>query len=130
MSIQTKEARLEFLRFAIVGVVVAAVYFFLFIVLIQTRFSEFMANTIAFCIAVGLQYALQATWTFRKNTADPAQARRFLVTIGIGFCLASAISSGLGPLLNWPPAVTAFVVVVTLPISNFILFKLWVFTPD
>lgn len=130
MSTPARAARLEIVRFAVVGVVVAAVYFVLFVVLVQTPLSEFMANTVAFCIAVALQYALQSTWTFRKDMADTAQAGKFLATIGIGFCLSGAISAGLGPMLNWPPAVTALVVVVTLPVSNFILFKLWVFARD
>jgi putative flippase GtrA len=127
MNMPASAARWEFLRFAIVGTLVAAVYFALFVLLARTSLSQLVVNAVAFCTAVALQYALQSKWTFRKDLADPAQIARFLGTIGIGLVLSSAISGGLGPALNWPATVTAAVVIVTLPISNFILFKLWVF---
>ena len=127
MSTPVSAVQRELVRFAVVGVVVAAVYFALFLFLVQALLSEIAANTVAFCTAVVLQYALQSKWTFGKDMANPAQIRKFLGTVGLGFLLSGAISGVLAPAWNWPPKVTALVVIVTLPISNFVLFKLWVF---
>ncbi|MCY6380003.1 GtrA family protein [Hoeflea prorocentri] len=117
----------ELVRFAVVGVTVAALYFVLFVCLSQTRLPDFVINLVAFCTAVVVQYFLQAKWTFKRSAAKTAQAGKFIVTVGFGLLLSTLISSVIGPAMHWSSVVTAAVVVVILPISNFILFKVWVF---
>ena len=117
----------ELARFAVVGVTVAALYFALFITMSQTQLSPFVINMLAFCSAVIVQYVLQAKWTFKRSAAKSAQAGKFIVAVGFGLLLSTLISSVIGPAMQWPPALTATLVIIILPVSNFILFKIWVF---
>lgn len=128
-SIRPSYAELaELLRFAVVGVLIAAIYFGLFVSLSQTQLSPIVVNAVSFGIAVAVQYVLQSKWTFKKDAADTAQAGKFLVTISFGFLLSTAISGFVGPFLQWSAPFTAAAVVVIVTVSNFLLFKIWVFT--
>ncbi len=118
----------KLVRFSVVGATVAAVYAGLFLIL-RTRLglSEIPASLIAFGIAVAFQYVVQTVWTFRSSLAVPGQARRFFTAIAIGAVTSTAITGWIGPYFGWADAVSAAIVVVWLPIQNFILFSAWVY---
>lgn len=115
-------------RFAIVGVVVAAVYIVLYLMLLAVGLRPVMANLVAFFLAIILQYVGQTVWTFQRPLAVPDQLGRFLVTIGIGFLTSSLITSILGPALGWENWTSAAIVTVVLPMQNYLFFRNWVFS--
>ena len=116
----------QFLRFSIVGGLVALIYFSLFI-LLAPILQAFLANSIAYVLAVTFQYFAQSTWTFRRRARDAAQAVRFGLTMVAAYLFATVITTWIGPALDWPNYVVAGVVVVILPVTNFIMFKIFVF---
>lgn len=115
-------------RFALVGISIAALYVVLYLAFLQIGMPQGRANALAFVIAVVVQYAGQARFTFRKQLADPTQILRFSVMTGLGFITSALLTGYIAPALalnNWIAAVS---VTLILPVQNYILMTLWVFT--
>lgn len=117
-------------RFGVTGFVVALVYVTGYTALYHTSLTPIAANFIAYGVAVSVQYVMQTLWTFQRPLIDGAQSLRFLATIGLGLIYSSVLASMIGPALGWKPWVAAGLVAVTLPILNYISFRLWVFRPE
>ena len=120
-------AQAQFLRFAIVGTGVAALYVCIYLVFLAVSIGQPLANFLAFLIAVSVQYIGQTWWTFRKPLGRPDQIFRFACTIGLGYLVSAGITGALGPGLGWPDSVSAIVVAVVLPVQNYLIFRIWVF---
>lgn len=114
------------MRFAIVGTLVALIYFVLFVWL-SASLTPFLANTIAYVSAITFQYFAQSSWTFERNAFVVAQFLKFGATMILAYFVATLVTTIVGPAFNWPRYVAGGVVVVVLPIMNFIIFKIWVF---
>lgn len=119
--------RQRFLRFATVGVVVAVYYLMAFWGLLKVFGSPWIANFWAFGSAVMIQYIGQTVWTFGKLMAVPAQIGKFLCMIGVGLIVSSAVTGVLGPQIGLSNFTSALVVVVLLPIINFVVLRFWVY---
>lgn len=117
----------QLFRFAVIGVLVAAIYVVGFTALEQMGTTALVANLVAFAVAVAFQYVGQTLWTFRRELGDRQQGARFATTIGLGVVYSSALTSLVGPALGWRPWVSAAIVAVTLPVINYISFRLWVY---
>lgn len=115
------------LRFAVVGVGVAAIYLGLYLALLALDFRAPTANLLAFLVAVVIQYIGQTMWTFRRPLALPDQLGRFLFTITFGLLSSGLITGYLGPVLGWSNWISAAIVTVVLPVQNYLFFKAWVF---
>ena len=120
----------QLLRFSIVGFTVAVVYVSLYTLLFNAGFTPFAANATAFSSAVMVQYIGQTCWTFRRPLWDGQQSARFFATIGLGMIYSTLVASLVGPALDWRPWFAAGVVAVTLPVINYISFRLWVYGPE
>ena len=118
------------IRFASVGLGVAALYVFAFLALLELGLGKLHANLIAFALAITVQYIGQAAFTFRKPLDDHAQMLRFLSMIAAGFFSASLITGAIGPVLSISDLAAAVCVTLFLPIQNFFIMKLWVFTQN
>lgn len=118
------------IRFLITGGMVACIYVTGFTLLYTFGLSPLNANLIAFSFSVVIQYIMQTRWTFRRPLLAGAQTVRFAVIIIIGLIYSSVVASYVGPTLNWPPWVSAIAISVTLPIINYISFRLWVYGPE
>jgi putative flippase GtrA len=118
------------IRFGATGFVVAVVYVGGYTMLFHDGFAPFFANLIAFGSSVAVQYVLQTVWTFKRRLLDGAQTARFLTLIGMGLGYSSLIASLVGPAFVWRPWVSAGLVAVTLPVLNYIAYRLWVYGPD
>jgi putative flippase GtrA len=90
------------IRFAIVGVTVAALYVMLYVGFLSLGLAIWAANALAFGIAVLVQYVGQTAWTFRHQLAEPGQALRFCITIGLGFVTSAILTGLVGSALDWP----------------------------
>jgi putative flippase GtrA len=115
-------------RYALVGLLVAAAYLALFLLLRRiTSLPVGIVSGIAFIAAVVLQYWAHATFTFERNLRDRVQAARFAVTVGVGFALSTLFVGWVAPSLGICELCALGVVTVTLPILNYVIFLAWVF---
>ncbi|WP_299780887.1 GtrA family protein [uncultured Roseobacter sp.] len=115
------------LRFALIGGLVALVYFLLYLGFLQLGMARGFANGLAFLLAICLQYVGQAGFTFGKRLDDPQQVLRFVVMVGLGFVASGLITGVIGPALGIADWVAAATVTVVLPVQNYILMTIWVF---
>lgn len=114
-------------RFAIVGISVAVVYAGGFTVLHQLGLHPGISSVLAFSVAVSWQYFAQTLWTFRSSARDARQASRFATTIAMGFFVSTAITGLFGPLLGFSEWLSLGIVMVWLPVQNYLVFRLWVY---
>jgi putative flippase GtrA len=115
-------------RFALVGVSIAALYVLLYLLFLQIGIHQGGANAMAFVIAVAVQYAGQARFTFAKQLADPAQILRFGAMTGGGFVTSALLTGYIAPALALDNWIAAVAVTLILPVQNYLLMTLWVFT--
>ncbi len=117
-----------FLRFALVGAAVAAIYVGLYLLFLAIGLPRTVSNAAAFLIAVGLQYVGQAGFAFRVPLKDGLQALRFALMIGLGLITSTVITGLIGPALDLPNWIAALAVTVVLPLQNYVIMTRWVFT--
>ncbi|WP_102108100.1 GtrA family protein [Oceaniglobus roseus] len=116
------------LRFALVGAAVAGSYVLLYLAFQAAGLDRAAANALAFALAVVLQYLGQARLTYRRRLADGGQIGRFALMIGCGFATSALVTGILGPRLGLSDALSAAAVALLLPVQNFLLMTLWVFS--
>ena len=119
---------MQLARFALVGTTVALVYVAGYLLLLEVGINQPLANALAYLIAILAQYLGQAAYTFDKPINDRTQIGRFIVMTGLGFLTAAAITGQIGPFLNASNWAAAVVVILILPIQNYIIMTLWVFS--
>ncbi len=85
------------------------------------------ANTVAIFVSGAWGYVGHYYLTFRADTAHGTGLARFLVLFGLGYGVSSAIVF-LNQLLGLPPEIGTVTASIVLPVMNFILMQLWVFT--
>ncbi|MEO1140493.1 MAG: GtrA family protein [Pseudomonadota bacterium] len=119
----------EFRRFALVGLIVAGLYVVLYLLLLDLGMGKPLANTVAFLIAVTVQYVGQAAFTFEARLKDSHQILRFMAMIGLGLFTSTAITALVGPMLGLADWIAAITVTVVLPLQNYVLMRHWVFNP-
>lgn len=115
-------------RFAVVGGGVALLYVVLYLALQALGVSQPLANTVAFLLAVAVQYVGQTVYTFRGKLVVPNQMSRFIGMILVGLLVSNLITGRLGPALGWADWISAVVVTVVLPVQNYLFLKIWVFS--
>lgn len=115
------------LRFSIVGLSVAVVYAVGFVLLRHAGAVPWAASALSFAVAVFWQYVAQSRVTFGSRPSFDGQSLRFAFVIGAGFSVSTLINGWLGPTIGLSEAVTLAVVIIWLPVQNYILFRLWVF---
>lgn len=117
----------NFIRFALVGAGVAALYVVLYGALLALHIAQPLANAVAFLTAVAVQYIGQAGFTFDAPWRDMRQAARFGGMICLGLATSAVITGAIGPALDWPAMISAVVVTLVLPIQNYVIMSRWVF---
>ena len=119
---------MQLARFALVGTTVALVYVAGYLLLLEVGINQPLANALAYLIAILAQYLGQAAYTFDKPINDRTQIGRFIVMTGLGFLTAAAITGQIGPFLNASNWAAEVAVILILPIQNYIIMTLWVFS--
>ncbi|WP_299564579.1 GtrA family protein [uncultured Sulfitobacter sp.] len=114
--------------FALVGVGIALLYVVLYLAFLHVGLVQSAANALAFGLAVMVQYAGQARFTFQRQLNDLRQMLRFGFMIACGFTTSALITGIVAPYFMLPPLIAALAVTVILPVQNFILMSLWVFS--
>lgn len=116
------------LRFGVVGIGNTVTYVGGYLLLRTMGLEEAVANCLAFACAVALQYVAHARYTFRTELRNPAQFTRFLTTIGAGLAVSTVITGPVAAVFALPDWLAATVVTIVLPVQNFILMSLWVYS--
>ena len=117
-----------YFRYALTGVVVAATYWALTTFLAHVSPApDWSVSAFAFTVAVCLQYVMHAKYTFRSKAAHVSQSRKFILSVFLGYLISFIVTGFAGPYLGLPIGISAAIVVILLPIMNFLLFSLWVF---
>jgi putative flippase GtrA len=117
----------ELARFGIAGLVATACYFIL-----ANSFAHLLAlppqyaSVLAYALSVVVSYLLQSRFTFARSSA-PGQMRRFALASAFGLFLSFAIVKVAEDFLHWPLVVASLIVCVAIPVSNYLLMKVWVF---
>jgi putative flippase GtrA len=114
-------------RFCLVGGGTALVYVLLYLAFLAADVPQVFANGFAFGLAVMLQYAGQAAFTFGRQLNDFGQILRFAVMVILGFVSSALITSVMPVLTGLPDWAAAAIAATYLPVQNFILMTLWVF---
>lgn len=117
----------KLVRFAIIGGGTALAYIALYLAFLAAGLPQVVANAIAFGLAVTLQYAGQASFTFGRQLNDRAQIIRFAAMVSLGFIGSALITALLPALTGLPDWAAAAVVTIYLPVQNYIFMTLWVF---
>jgi putative flippase GtrA len=115
-------------RFVSIGILVAALYVLLYLTFLQMGMSQGRANALSFAIAVVVQYAGQARFTFGKRLGDRLQIVRFAMMTGFGLFTSALITGYFAPMFAIDDWIAAVAVTLILPIQNYIIMTLWVFT--
>lgn len=117
----------QMFRFGVIGACVTLVYVIGYTSLHHIGFKPFNANAIAYCTAVLVQFFGQTLWAFRRTLWDAQQGKRFFATIAFGIAYSSFVVSVIGPAFDLSAWIVAGVVAVTVPVINYIFFRLWVY---
>lgn len=123
-----RELLRKLVTFGVVGVLTALSY-----VALTELFRHFLdlslvwAGTLAYPLAIVVSYIGQGAFTFRVGLRNQRQFARFVVTNIIGYCTAMAILSTVPGAFNVDELVALVLVVVILPLINFLVYLVWVF---
>jgi len=115
------------LRFALVGLSVAGIYAAGYAGLRWGGLAPWAASALAFTIAVIWQYVAQGRFTFGVRTGVDHQAARFAATIGLGLVISTVLVGWVAPAAGLAEGAALVLVIVWLPIQNYLLFRLWVY---
>ncbi|MEO0981173.1 MAG: GtrA family protein [Pseudomonadota bacterium] len=115
-------------RYALTGVSVSSLYAVLHFALSSLGGLDMsIASAVALTAAIVFQYVMHARFTYRGEWRDAGQAARFGAAILIGLAVSFAVMDWIGPALGLPEIARVVLVIVILPVTNFLLFTLWVF---
>lgn len=118
----------QLFRFGVVGIVAAAIHFYIVISLVQTWSLEpLIANVFAFGIAFQISYWGHRLWTFSNTTTLHREAFPKLMLIQIINFAANESLFYVFLTLNLPYPIALLIVLTILPIVTFVSSKLWVF---
>jgi putative flippase GtrA len=120
----------QLVRFAIVGLSLAALYSAIYWYLATYVIAPVLAVAIAFIVAVSIGFVLHSRWSFRGHgmREDRRMRVKFFVVQFSGFLLNEAFTWVLtGPLHGptWWPLVPAILVT---PLATFLFNRQWVFS--
>lgn len=120
--------RIMFLRFVIVGGVTAAIYFgVIFFLIGKLTVEAVTASSIAYIMAVALNYMLHYMWTFKSNEKHYGAFLRYLAMCAIGFLINFfVLYLGINTLEN-NYVIIQLVAIIGILLWNFLVSYLWVF---
>lgn len=119
---------LQIFRFAIIGGITAGVYVAIYTLLITLgSISGWLSVVISYLLAISFQYVGHALFTFRRSVQSQSQFLRFAVLNGAGLCFALAITEIVTNVFSFQPFVAGIIVVVLLPVMNFVVMRIWVY---
>jgi len=122
--------RQQWVRYACVGVLIAALYLGLAVGVsrLLPGWPLWLVSGVSLLGAIALQYAFHAGLTFQRRLDDVGQRLRFGFVTLSGLTVSTLITTAAPALTGWSPLFLFALVSVTIPVVNYLLFSLWVFT--
>ncbi|MEA2755333.1 MAG: hypothetical protein QOJ54_1622 [Aliidongia sp.] len=114
-------------RFGIVGLVSTLIY--AAVAAIGNNWTQLPAeavNSIAICISGLWSYLGHYRFTFRSDAAHRSSVIRFFVLFALGYAVSSGIVL-LSDRMGWPRNLATAIIVIIIPVINFVAMQLWVF---
>ncbi len=125
MSISVK-----LVRYFIVGVIGTGIHFGVLIMLVELFGVEAVtASTIGFIVTLIVSYVLNHRWTFRSDRRHLSAMPRYTLVSVSGLLLNSAIMYVTVHVLEWWYILGQCMVVVVVPLTNFLFNYHWSFRP-
>lgn len=118
----------EFIRFGLVGVANTVVHAGIVIALMEALAPPaFVANGVAFVFANLMSYGLNSRFTFKTPVSFTGYWRFLLVSL-VSLALTLLITSVV-EYLGWHYGVGLVMVILMVPILNYLVMKIWAFAP-
>lgn len=118
------------IRFGLVGVGATLLYGILTTLLIYSNIAPLVASTIAYCICATYGYMGHRIFSFKSKAPRTPEIYKFAIMNIGSLILATIVMSVASGVFN-APIIGTFIVMTMIPISNFFIAKLYVFSnPD
>jgi len=116
------------IRYGVVGLLGTALHFASVILLVEfARIDPVLASALGFLLVLVVSYILNRTWTFQSRSRGTRQFLIYSIVSLIGLGLNCAIMFISVHILKWNYLYGQCLVVIVVPISNFILNYFWTF---
>lgn len=118
------------LRYAVAGVVAAAIYFLSVMVLVERAgVAPVPTAIVATIIVIVTSYIVNRAFVFETNRTHTSAFTRFIVASLLGIGLNAALMHMATVILAWPYLAGAALSTVVVPPMNFFVNYLWTFRP-
>jgi putative flippase GtrA len=118
----------EPVRFGASGIAATHFYFLVVNLLIYgAGLAAVLSSNLAYLMALGVSYLLQSRYTFRVNSDSFGQVVKYLLTAVAGIGISSGVMYLVVHIMEWPALVASLIVCILIPVSNYLMFKFWVF---
>jgi len=115
-------------RYAIVGVIGTFTHFGILTLLVEAFNGDpVISSVVGFIITVIVSYYLNYRWTYKSSKKHKATLTRYLIVSLAGLCLNTAIIYVTVNILNLWYVIGQLIVVIVIPVHNFILNTYWSF---
>lgn len=119
---------LRLIRFGISGSASTAFYFAaVLLILGLTTIRADIASLLGYMAALGFSYVMQSRFTFRATKDSPRQVGAFLIVSLVGLVLSWVLMALLHLRWNVPAVWVAALICAVIPLTNYFLFKWFVF---
>ena len=116
------------LRFAVVGLATAVLYYALLYATVELlSVPAVAASAGVYLLVIAINYRLHYSWTFALSSPHTAAIKRFLFMTGCGFFINVSIMYICVSLLQWNYLLAQAVAMGVIIMWNFVLSSLWVF---
>jgi putative flippase GtrA len=113
--------------FLIVGIAGAVAYIILSIVLTSIIGLAYVASIISYCLLTPVVYLAQRAFTFRSTAQHSVVFPKYVATQLIGLSISGVLPYLFHDIAEKTPIVVFGLVVMVVPIANFVLLRFWAF---
>jgi putative flippase GtrA len=114
-------------RFAVVGVAAAALFFVLAYLFVSVGMTPFAGTVVAYGIAFAAAYAAQRAWTFgARHGHGHALPRYFIIQLGCAL-MSGILAQLLVTYLQMPPLFMSAVTAAAASVASYFLSSRWAF---
>ncbi|TPK60038.1 GtrA family protein [Mesorhizobium sp. B2-4-19] len=125
-----KFAAVRLIRFAVVGIGAALLFFLLSWALVSAGLPPFAGSVIAYMLAFVVAYSAQRGWTFEGRHDHAHALPRYLVTQLVCAVFAGLLAHVAVSIFSASPLVMSAVITVAAGAASYALSSAWVFRDD
>ncbi|WP_407307992.1 GtrA family protein [Desulfosporosinus sp. SB140] len=116
------------IRYGLVGLMGTILHFGSLILFVEfAHFDPILGSAFGFLLVLVVSYILNRTWTFRSRSRGTRQFLTYLLVSLIGLGLNSAVMFISVHVLKWNYLYGQCLVVIVVPVSNYLLNRSWTF---